>query len=51
VGLARGAGALLAERLGPAYDRAGLSSEGVKRTVFELHSLIAGDLTGAPQPA
>lgn len=40
-----------AERLGPAYKEAGLSLDSVKRTQFELHTLVAGDLTGAAQPA
>ena len=40
-----------AERLGPAYDEAGLSLDRVKLTRFEVHTLVAGDLTGAPQPA
>ena len=41
----------LAERLMPAYEDAGLPFEGIAQTQFELHSLVAGDLTGAPQPA
>ncbi len=40
-----------AERLAPAYEEAGLSLDGVERTVFEVHTLVAGDLTGVPQPA
>ena len=40
-----------AERLAPAYKVAGLSFDSVKQTVFEVHTLAAGDLTGAPQPA
>jgi hypothetical protein len=40
-----------AERLRPAYDHAGLSLDGVKRTFFEVHGLVAGDLTGAQQSA
>lgn len=40
-----------AERLGPAYDAAGLSLDRMTRTIFEVHTLVAGDLTGAPQPA
>jgi hypothetical protein len=40
-----------AERLGPAYQEAGLSFDRVERTVFDVHTLVAGDLTGAPQPA
>jgi hypothetical protein len=40
-----------AERLAPAYEEAGLSLDGIKRTVFDVHTLAAGDLTGVPQPA
>jgi len=40
-----------AERLVPAYKEAGLSFDSVKRTLFEVQTLAAGDLTGAPQPA
>jgi hypothetical protein len=40
-----------AERLAPAYERAGLSLDGIKRTQFEVQTLVAGDLTGVPQPA
>jgi hypothetical protein len=39
------------ERLSPAYDEAGLSLGDVTRTQFEVHTLVAGDLTGALQPA
>ena len=39
-----------AERLTPAYKQAGLSLDSIKRTVFEVHTLVAGDLTGVPQP-
>jgi hypothetical protein len=39
------------ERLGPAYQQAGLSLDGIKLTEFELATLVAGDLTEAPQPA
>ena len=39
------------ERLRPAYADAGLPLEDTERTVFEVHALIAGDLTGTPQPA
>ena len=39
-----------AERLGPAYQEAGLSLESIKRTQFDVHTLAAGDLTGTPQP-
>ena len=38
-----------AERLTPAYEQAGLSLENVKRTVFDVHTLVAGDLIGTPQ--
>jgi hypothetical protein len=40
-----------AERLAPAYREAGMSLDDINRTVFELHTLTAGDLTGVPQPA
>jgi hypothetical protein len=40
-----------AERLEPAYAAAGLSLDRIARTLFEVHTLVAGDLTGAPQPA
>jgi hypothetical protein len=40
-----------AERLAPAYEAAGLSMGSIKRTVFDIHTLSAGDLTGALQPA
>ena len=40
-----------AERLAAAYKDAGLSLDSVERTLFEVHTLVAGDLTGAPQPA
>jgi hypothetical protein len=40
-----------AERLAAAYADAGLSLDSVKRTVFEVETLVAGDLTGVPQPA
>ena len=39
------------ERLRPACERAGVDFDKVKRTVFEVHTLVAGDLTGALQPA
>lgn len=38
-------------RLREAYDEAGLSLDRGKVTVFEVAKLVAGDLTGAPQPA
>jgi hypothetical protein len=40
-----------AERLAPAYKEAGLSLDSIKRTVFEVQTLVAGDLTGVLQPA
>ena len=40
-----------AERLSPAYEAVGLSLDSIKRTVFDVHTLAAGDLTGVPQPA
>ena len=40
-----------AERLGPAYAEAGLSLDRIIRTPFDVHTLVAGDLTGVPQPA
>ena len=40
-----------AERLTPAFEQAGLSFADTKRTQFDVQVLIAGDLTGTPQPA
>jgi hypothetical protein len=40
-----------AERLTPAYEDAGLSMGSIRRTQFEVTTLVAGDLTGVPQPA
>jgi hypothetical protein len=40
-----------AERLAPAYQAAGLSMDSIKRTVFDVHTLSAGDLTGTPHSA
>lgn len=40
-----------AERLAPAYKEAGLSLDNIKRTVFDVQTLVAGDLTGVLQPA
>lgn len=40
-----------AERLAHAYEVAGLSLDSVKRTLFEVRMLVAGDLTGVPRPA
>ena len=39
------------DRLRPAYEAAGLSLSSIKRTVFDVHTLSAGDLTGTAQPA
>src|SRR5690348_6155450 len=40
----------LAERLGPAYEAAGLSLDGVTRTQFDVEMLVAGVLAGmSPQ--
>lgn len=41
----------LSERLSDAYNEAGLSLDRTNVTVFEVFKLVAGDLTGAPQPA
>jgi hypothetical protein len=41
----------VSERLSRAYDAAGLSLERGNVVVFEVQTLVAGDLTGAPQPA
>ena len=41
----------VAERLVPTYDALGMDYDAAERTVFEVHKLGAGDLTGAPQPA
>jgi hypothetical protein len=38
-------------RLSQAYDEAGLSLDRGNASVFEVSKLIAGDLTGTPQPA
>jgi hypothetical protein len=40
--------AFFSERLGPAYESAGLSLERVEHTEFEVDMLVAGDLTGMP---
>ncbi len=40
-----------AERLAPAYKEASLSLDTIKRTVFEVQVLVAGDLTGVVHPA
>jgi len=39
------------ERLTPAYEQAGLSLDDVTLTQFEVFAMVAGDLTGVPQPA
>ena len=39
-----------AERLTPAFEQAGLSFADTERTQFDVQMLIAGDLTGTPQP-
>jgi hypothetical protein len=39
-----------ATRLAPAYEAAGLSLDSIKRTMFEVRTLAAGDLTGTPLP-
>jgi hypothetical protein len=39
------------ERLAPACQQTGVAATTIKRTVFEVHTLVAGDLTGAPQEA
>lgn len=39
----------LSERLRPAYEQAGLSVDDGERAVFDVHTLIAGDLVGTPQ--
>ena len=36
----------LAERLGPAYEAAGLSLDEVTRSQFDVEMLVAGDLAG-----
>jgi hypothetical protein len=41
----------VAQRLTPAYAAAGLSFQDATRTQFEVQTLIAGDLVGAPRPA
>ena len=41
----------VSERLSEAYDEAGLSLGRGHVTVFEVSKLVAGDLTGTPQPA
>jgi hypothetical protein len=38
-------------RLLPAVRATGCPRESARKTVFEIHTLLAGDLVGAPQPA
>jgi len=38
-------------RLAQAYEVNGLSMDDLERTVFEVRSLVAGDLVGTPQSA
>jgi hypothetical protein len=38
------------ERLAAACREAGVPLDRMTRTVFEVHTLVAGDLTGTPQP-
>jgi hypothetical protein len=40
-----------AERVAPAYNAVGLSSQRVTRSQFEVRTLIAGDLVGTAQSA
>ena len=37
-----------AARLGPAYEEAGLTLDRVRRTIFDVSMLVAGDLVGQP---
>jgi len=39
----------LEERLAQAYEATGLSMDDLERTVFEVRTLVAGDLVGTPQ--
>ena len=39
-----------AERLAPAWAESGVSRDDVNFTIFEAHSFVAGDLSGAVQP-
>jgi hypothetical protein len=41
----------IAERLKPAYAEIGLPYDEIELTTFELHTLVAGDLTGTLEPA
>jgi hypothetical protein len=38
-----------AERLAPAWNEAGISRDDVEFTIFEAHSYMAGDMSGAVQ--
>ena len=38
-------------RLAAAYEAVGLSIDDLERAVFEVRTLVAGDLAGTPQPA
>jgi heme-degrading monooxygenase HmoA len=38
------------ERVAPAWKEAGVSPEDMSFTIFEAHSFMAGDLSGAAQP-
>jgi hypothetical protein len=38
------------ERLRPAFEEVGVSQDDVTFSVFEAHSFMAGDLSGAAQP-
>jgi hypothetical protein len=37
----------VASRLRPAYEAVGFSLDGLKRSQFEVETLVAGDLVGA----
>jgi hypothetical protein len=39
-----------AERLRPAWEEFGVSPEDVTFSIFETHSFMAGDLSGAARP-
>ena len=41
----------MAAILGPAQRGVGVSHENAKRTVFDVTTFVAGDLTGTAQPA
>lgn len=40
-----------AQRLSRAYEEAGLSMKPIRKTLFEIHTLVAGDLTSTLAPA